>query len=224
MAITKTRQEAAAERLRQAILDGTYQPGQRLKQQELAREFGCSVIPIREALHQLAAEGFILLESQKGARVAALNSRELEEIYEVRIRLEGWAAALAAKRMTPEAAARIEAILGKMDNDDITPEEWLALNREFHDSINACANQGYLRKLIGNIRQSLQAYLRLDLAKVADYTLGRREHRRIFNACLRGDAKAAERFARAHLRRVAQGLVTYLRRHWEERSGRSEPG
>jgi DNA-binding GntR family transcriptional regulator len=150
---------------------------------------------------------------ERQARVANLNSRELDEIYEVRVRLEGWAAGLAARRMTPGAAARIEAILDKMENDDIMPEEWLALNREFHDSINACANQEYLRKLIATIRQSLQAYLRLDLAKVADYAPGRREHKRIFRACVRGDAKAAQRYTEAHLRRVVRGVVKYLRRY-----------
>jgi len=213
MAITKTRHEAATERIRQGIMNGEYQPGQRLKQQGLARQFGCSVIPIREALHQLAAEGFVVLDPQKGARVADLNSKRLEEMYEVRIRLEGWAAALAAKRMTPEAAARIRAILDKMDRPDISVSEWLTLNWEFHDSLYACTGQEFLRKLISNLRLTLEPYLRLDVAKVHSYDAGRREHRRIFQACLRGEPKAAKRHTEAHLRRVVGGLVKYLRRY-----------
>ena len=213
MAITKTRHEAAAERIRRGIMDGEYKAGQHLKQQELARQSGCSVIPIREALHQLAAEGFVVLDPQKGARVADLNSRRLEEIFEVRIRLEGWAAALASRRMTPEAAARIRAILDKMDRPDISVSEWLALNWEFHDSLYACSDQEFLRKLISNLRLTLEPYLRLDLAKVHSYDVGRREHRRIFQACLRADAKAAERYTASHLRRVGQGIVAYLRRY-----------
>jgi DNA-binding GntR family transcriptional regulator len=213
MAITKTRQEAAAEHIRRGIMNGEYRPGQRLKQQDLAREFDCSVIPIREALHQLAAEGFVILDPQKGARVADLNSQRLEEIYEVRIRLEGWAAALAARHMTPEAAARIRAILDKMDRPNVSVSEWLVLNWEFHDSIYACASQDFLRKMISNLRLTLEPYLRLDLAKVADYAPGRREHRHIFHACVRGDAKAAERYTITHLQRMAKGLVTYLRRY-----------
>ena len=70
MTTAKTRQEAAVEALREAIVDGVYAPGQRLRQQELAKQYGCSVIPIREALHQLAAEGFVVLDPQRGARVA----------------------------------------------------------------------------------------------------------------------------------------------------------
>jgi DNA-binding GntR family transcriptional regulator len=213
MALTKTRHEAAAERIRRGIMEGEYPPGQRLKQQELARQFGCSVIPIREALHQLAAEGFVVLDPQKGARVADLNSQGLAEIYEVRIRLESWAAGLAARRMTPEAAARIQTILEKMDRPDLSATEWLELNFEFHDSLYACAEQEFLRKMISNLRLNLESYLRLDLAKVADYAPGRREHRRIFRACLRGDAKAAQRSTEAHLRRVVRGIMNYLRRH-----------
>ena len=211
MPITKTRHEAAAERIRRGIMSGEYRPGQRLKQQELARQFGCSVIPIREALHQLAAEGFVVLDPQKGARVADLNSRTLEEIYEVRMRLEGWAAGLAARRMTLEAAARTRAILDKMDRPNISVAEWVTLNLEFHDSLYVCAGQDFLRKMITNLRKNMEPYLRLDLAKVGNLVDGRRQHRRIFQACLRGDGKAAERETSAHLKSVAQRLVKYLR-------------
>ena len=85
MDIPKTYRDAAADRLLDEIITGVRQPSQRLKQHELAAEYGCSVIPIREALHKLAAEGFVVLDPQKGARVADLNSRTLEEIYEVRM-------------------------------------------------------------------------------------------------------------------------------------------
>jgi DNA-binding GntR family transcriptional regulator len=212
MVDAKTRQEAAAEKIRRAIFDGDYGPGQRLKQQELAQLFGYSAIPVREALHQLAAEGLVILDPQKGARVVELSSKRLEEIYEVRIHLEAWAAGLAVRRMTPETAAHIEAILKKMDRPNITNPEWLTLDLELHDSLYACAEQEALRKTISNLRLSVEPYLRLELAKVVGYAPGRREHRRIFQACLRGDAKAAERHTVAHLRRVAKGLIVYLRR------------
>jgi len=211
MIIPKTRQEAAAERLREGIISGRHRPGERLKQRDLAHEFGCSVIPIREALQQLAMEGFVVLDPQKGARVVDLNSRTLEEIYEVRMMMEGRAARRAAERMTPQAAARISAILDKMDRPDLTHTEWLALNLEFHDSLYACADQEFLRRTVASLRRSLEPYLRLDLAKVADYAPGRREHRQIFEACLRKDGEAAERCTIAHLSRSSQGLITYLR-------------
>jgi len=209
--IPKTYHEAAADRLREDIIAGVRLPGQRLKQSEIAQQFGCSVIPIREALHKLAAEGFVVVDPQKGARVADLNSRTLEEIYEVRMLMEGRAARRAAERMSRQDAERIATILDKMDQPDLTATDWLALNLEFHDALYACADQEYLRKTIATLRRSLEPYLRIDLAKVADYRPGRIEHRRIFNACLRKNGAAAERHTVEHLRRSSVGLIKYLR-------------
>jgi DNA-binding GntR family transcriptional regulator len=211
---TKTLQAAVLAQLREGIIAGVYKPGQRLKQQELARALDCSPIPIREALHRLAAEGFVIIDPQRGARIAEFNSRELEEMYEVRMRLESLAAERAAARMTPEAADRIRVILEKMDAPDITPEEWVRLNWEYHDSLFACAQQEFLRKTISNLRRNMEPYLRLDIAQVANYAAGRREHQRIFEACKRGDAQAASQQAIDHLARTAQGLIEYVRSHW----------
>ena len=215
MISVKTWQEAAVERLRKAIIRGVYQPGQRLKQQEIARSLGCSPVPVREALHRLAAEGFIVIDPQRGARVAEFNSRDLEQIYEVRMMLEGRAAQRAAERMTPEAAKRLRAILEKMEVTNISPVDWVRLNWEFHDSLYASADQEFIRKTISNLRRNMEPYLRLDIAQVGNYTAGRRDHRAILQACVRGDGKLASRLTIAHLRRTAQGLIMYVQRHWK---------
>ncbi len=213
MTPAKTRQEAAAEALREAIVDGIYAPGQRLRQQELARQYGCSVIPIREALHQLAAEGFVVLDPQRGARVAAFNGRMLEEIFEVRIALERIAVQRAAERMNPEVADRTRQILGRMERPGLSPAEWVRLDWEFHDSLCACAEQEFLRKLISTLRRQMEPYLRLDLAKVGTVDFGRREHRRIFEACVRRDEEAAGRHLVRHLQRTVRGFLQYVRAH-----------
>jgi DNA-binding GntR family transcriptional regulator len=215
MLSVKTWQEAAVEQLREAIIRGVYQPGQRLKQQEIARSLGCSPVPVREALHRLAAEGFIVIDPQRGARVADFNSRDLEEIYEVRMMLEGRAAQRAAERMTPETAQRLRAILDKMDVADISPVDWVRLNWEFHDSLYASADQEFLRRTISNLRRNMEPYLRLDIAQVGNYTAGRRDHRAILQACVRGDGKLASRLTISHLRRTSQGLIAYVQRHWK---------
>ena len=215
MIAVKTWQEAAVEQLREAIIRGVYQPGQRLKQQELARSLGCSPVPVREALHRLAAEGFVVIDPQRGARVAEFNSRELEEIYEVRTLLEGRAAERAAERMTSETARRLRAILEKMETPDIAPVDWVRLNWEFHDSLYASAEQEFLRKTISGLRRSMEPYLRLDIAQVGNYAAGRREHRAILQACVRGEGKLASRYTIAHLRRTARGLIAYVQSHWK---------
>jgi len=210
-----TLQAAAVEQLREAIIRGVYQPGQRLKQNELARSLGCSPVPVREALHRLAAEGFIVIDPQRGARVTDFNCRELEEMYEIRMMLEGRATQRAAERMIPEMARRVRTILDKMDVADISPVDWVRLNWEFHDSLYACADQEFLRKTISNLRRSMEPYLRLDVAQVGNYAAGRRDHRRILQACERGDGKLASRYATAHLRRTAEGIIKYVRSHWK---------
>jgi len=207
---TKTLREAATEKIRQAIFDGRYRPGERLRQQELARLLGYSAIPVREALHQLAAEGLVILDPQRGARVVTFSSQRLKETYEVRIRLENWAIRLAARRMTPVVAAQVEALLQRMDAPDITDPEWLALDWEFHDCFYRCAGQEVLREMIMQLRQKAEPYLRLELARVSEYAPGRLEHRRIFQACLRGDVKAAQRHTTTHFGRVARGITAYL--------------
>lgn len=213
MTTAKTRQEAAVEALREAIVDGVYTPGQRLRQQELAKKYGCSVIPIREALHRLAAEGFVVLDPQRGARVAAFDGRMLEEIFEVRTALEKIAVHRAAERMTAQAAERTRRILARMERPGLLPAEWVRLDWEFHDSLCACADQEYLRKIISNLRRQMEPYLRLDLAKVGTIELGRREHRRIFQACARKDGAAAGRHLVAHLQRTVRGFLQYVRAH-----------
>jgi DNA-binding GntR family transcriptional regulator len=215
MIAVKTWQEAAVEQLREAIIQGAYQPGQRLKQLELARALGCSPVPVREALHRLAAEGFVVIDPQRGARVADFNSQELEEIYEVRTLLEGRAAERAAERMTPQTARHLRIILDKMEAPDIAPIDWVRLNWEFHDGLYAAAEQEFLRKTISSLRRSMEPYLRLDVAQVGNYAAGRREHRAILQACMRGEGKLAARYTVAHLRRTARGLIAYVQSHWK---------
>jgi DNA-binding GntR family transcriptional regulator len=213
MTTAKTRREAAAEALREAIVDGVYTPGQRLRQQELAKQYGCSVIPVREALHHLAAEGFVVMDPQRGARVATFDGRMLEEIFEVRIALERIAVRRAAERMTTKAAEQTRQILKRMERRGLSPAEWVHLDWEFHDSLCACADQEFLRKLISNLRRQMEPYLRLDLAKVGTIEFGRREHRRILQACTRQDGEAAERQLVKHLQRTVQGFLQYVRAH-----------
>jgi DNA-binding GntR family transcriptional regulator len=211
----KTLQEAAFAQLREAIIRGAYRPGQRLKQQELARSLGCSPVPVREALHRLAAEGLVIFDPQRGARVADFNSREVEQMYDIRTMLEGYAAQRAAERMTPDVARCLEAILDKMEPADISPVDWVRLNWEFHDGLYACADHEFLRKMISNLRRSMEPYLRLDVAQVGNYAAGRRDHRKILQACVRRNGRLASRYAMAHLRRTAQGIIKFVQMHWK---------
>src|SRR2546426_12550534 len=91
---------AATELIREAIVDGRLAPGQRLKEEELARELGISRTPVREALLVLQSEGLVAAEPNRGATVRAHDAADLDDLHQLRALLEGYAARRAATRIT----------------------------------------------------------------------------------------------------------------------------
>src|SRR5204863_4533096 len=85
--------------LRRRIIDGVYEPGDRLTGERLADDFGVSRNPVREAIRVLEAEGFLHAQPRRGAVVASLSVRDVEDLFDVRLSLETLAASLAAERL-----------------------------------------------------------------------------------------------------------------------------
>ncbi len=101
----------AAEILRQRILTGDLKSGQPIRQEQIAQELGVSRIPLREALKQLEAEGFVTIEPHKGAVVSTLSLAEVQELFELRIHLESWLLRDAIPRMREADFAQLDAII-----------------------------------------------------------------------------------------------------------------
>lgn len=99
---------SAYAQIRSAIVEGRYEPGARLVEQRIAEEFDLSRTPVREALRTLAAEGLVLIEPNRGATVRSLDVEEIVDLYDLRARLEGYAAELAAQRHDSEDLAAID--------------------------------------------------------------------------------------------------------------------
>ena len=106
--------ETIAERLRVAIQTGVYPPGTRLPERPLAAELGVSHIPVREALARLAEEGLVEREPRRGARVAALTARQLEEISSLRIVLEQFVARRVQQVWTPAIERQLRTLAKDM--------------------------------------------------------------------------------------------------------------
>ena len=87
--------------LRRRIIEGAEPPGARLTEQRLAATFDCSRTPVREAVRRLESEGLVVVEPNRGAQVRPLSEEEISDLYEVRARLEAYAAELAAVRGEP---------------------------------------------------------------------------------------------------------------------------
>src|ERR671933_2782830 len=146
MAVSKTPlREQVKELVLERILDGTYQPGDRLVETQLAQELGTSQAPVREALRELESLRFVTSEPFKGARVRALSRAEIVEIYPVRAALEEVAARSAAVRLDGEVGeleAEFEAMLRAAEKGDL--HEQVRHDVEFHRLIVEASGNGIL--------------------------------------------------------------------------------
>lgn len=136
--------------LREAIIKGQLQPGERLVQDELAKTLNVSRMPIREAIKQLAAEGYVTVEPHKGAIVKQFTIHELEEIYFLRAKFEPMAAAESLKSMSPQLVTQLRELNERMKKTDDT-DEYIQLNIEFHHLLIKDCPWGKLNNIIENL-------------------------------------------------------------------------
>ncbi len=127
----RTAQDMVAEALRRGILSGELRSGQPLRQEQIARDFEVSAVPVREALRQLAGEGLVPLSPNRGARVSEVSFEEAEGITEIRVALESLALRLSVPNMTEDDLRQAEEILDLWDAED-DPTTFAALNWRFH--------------------------------------------------------------------------------------------
>src|SRR6056297_685968 len=143
----QTLREKILETIREAILKGNLKPGEKVAEPELAERFGISRTPIREAFRQLESEGYLQVIPRKGAVVASLSERDVEEFYAVKTILEGFAARLAAEKMTSKDIERMEAINSRLEQlaqqGDV--KTFFKVHNEFHQLfIRAAENEKLL--------------------------------------------------------------------------------
>ncbi len=136
--------------LREAIIKGQLQPGERLVQDDLAKTLNVSRMPIREAIKQLAAEGYVTVEPHKGAVVKQFTIHELEEIYFLRAKFEPMAAAESLKLMSPQLVIQLRELNEKMKKTDDT-DEYVQLNIQFHHLLIKDCPWGKLNSIIENL-------------------------------------------------------------------------
>lgn len=208
--IMKTREEIVADAIRAAILRGTFKPGEKLDQQELAARLGVSRSPIRESLRTLAAEGLITHVPHRGATVTERTLAELEELLFMRALLEGAAARRAAPLMDTERIERLAAIIEAAERSTDL-EHILGLNNDFHSTVYEAFEQPHLIATIQQMRNKIAPYNRLYLDVEGRKEKAWADHRRIYEACLAHDGEAAERETRNHLEQVLDGIRIAIR-------------
>jgi DNA-binding GntR family transcriptional regulator len=204
--VVQTREDFVIDELREAIVRGHFKPGEKLDQEEIAELLNVSRIPVRQALRTLTAEGLVKMYPHRGATVAELSREELEEIYFLRGVLEGVAARLAAPKMDDARIAKLQAILKKIDQlTDL--DEWLDLNREFHNTIYEVINRPRLLEMIESLRNTSAPYIRDYIASPEYLEVTRLSHQRILEACINRDGILAQKETQKHLKVVGEGAL-----------------
>ena len=198
----------AYESIKKGILEGTLSEG-RFTEESLSLLLGISKSPIREALNALQNEGLIRIEPRRGAYLRRFSVKEVQDLYEVREALEGYAV-LAAK-ITPNLLEALEASIARTidflnRNDKIRHIEEDAY---FHGLLASSAENAELSRILQNVQNQIwlfrgQTY---DLSSSS----APEAHRRILQALRTGDHRAAEKATRAHIQHVRERLVAHLK-------------
>lgn len=188
-----TATEHAISQLRPLLISGELAPGTRIDQAELAKRFGVSIVPIREALARLQSVGLVEIVPHRGVFVTPIAVEELVDIYTVREVLEEQAARIAVTKLSEadlESLARISAAMaGVAKSKD--HEKLLAYNRELHFTIYRAAGRRHMLQIIERLWDLSARYAHLQLQTVPERAAEAMfEVRRIVLACRRRDAEA----------------------------------
>jgi DNA-binding GntR family transcriptional regulator len=199
---SRPRAHQVREVLRARIVDGTLPAGTFLSEQAIAAEMQVSRTPVREALGRLEEEGLVRRTPGLGAFVAELTEREAAEIIGIRSVLEGYAAQLAAARISDEELGVVRTAHGAaaeaMDGDDVAA--LLAANMDFHDAVNAASHSPRTVAMINGLRDWVVRYRTRVLGDEYRRKRSFEAHARIIEALSMRDALAAESAMRQHIR------------------------
>jgi len=208
----ETVQQPVVDRLRALILSRAVRPGERLVQSELAEQLGVSRTPIREALHKLESDGLVTLSRHRGASVADLSLSELEDIYSIRIAIEGFGAFLAARNITGEDLERLEALLRQMREVFEQGDRWrlLEINRQFYEVLYAIADRPRLYELIMKHLDLASLYRQMAFAIDHYYRHTIADHEALIATFRQHDPEASERLTRTQLQQTLVSLVAFL--------------
>lgn len=205
----KPLREIVFETLRDAIINQTLEPGERLMEIQLAEEMGVSRTPVREAIRKLELEGLVIMVPRKGAYVAGISVKDIHEVFEVRAALEGLAASLAAQRITDEELDEMERSLfvesGEIDGNNL--RSIVEIDTTFHDLLYKAARNEKLLQMVNNLQEQLQRFRSASLARPGRSKTALDEHRKILEALALRDAKLAQDLAIEHIENAELAMM-----------------
>ncbi len=212
LGIAPSASEVITKHLREAIVAGHFAEDEPIRQDDIAKLFNVSKIPVREALKRLEAEGLVMFQRNKGAVVTRISEPELAQMFEVRILLEDKVLRLAIPNMSEETFTRAERICDEFIGEN-NIGRWAELNWELHACLYEPAQRPFLVGLIRSIHDKLERYLRLQMSLSEGKDRADHEHREIIAACRARDVERAVTLLDEHIIGVCRTLYEHLPEH-----------
>ena len=205
--------QSVAEQIRERILRREIKGGEALRQDAIAKSFGTSIIPVREALRQLAAEGLVELQSHRGAVATELTLDKALEWINLRRLIETDLISAAIDKITEEDLAKAERVLGRFDRameERTEIDHWSDYNFEFHSTLYAPANRPETMKVLASLHAKCDRYLRLQLLTGDHIERAEEEHQQLIDLCRKRDKRAAKTLTNDHIIGVEEDIVEAL--------------
>lgn len=192
--------ESVFQALCRALRDGVYRPGDRLREDEVARAMNVSRTPVREAFGRLLSRRLVEPLGARGLVVRSLDQTEVLELYALREILEGAAARLAAQHASPPEVDSLRDQHERLLSCAASPAEMARINRLFHDTITRASRNRYLDHALTEMQDSIALLGATTFTATGRPALAAEEHAGIIAAIAARDADAAEQAARRHIR------------------------
>lgn len=198
--------EEVVSRVRHMLIEGEIPPGSRVPERDLCVTLGISRTPLREALKVLAAEGYVVLLPNRGARAAKLTRKDVQDLFEVCESLEAAAGELACQRISDEQVQEIAALHAEMvshyHNKDLI--QYYRCNRQIHQAVIDAADNAVLASLYESVTSRIRRARFVAPMPPSHWELAVREHEAILNALQRRDSAGLSHILRWHLRHKRQ--------------------
>lgn len=199
--------------LRQAILIGELKPGERLMEIHLADRLGVSRTPIREAIHKLEREGLVTIVPRRGAEVAQITEKSMNDVLEVRRALDALCVELACDRITEEELADLKTACDRFEQCVRTGDSKKIAQADvaLHDIIVRATGNQRLIQLVNNLSEQMYRYRFEYIKDSSQHKTLVEEHRIIYQSIVRKDKKTAAEAARTHIDNQEKAIIRQIR-------------
>jgi DNA-binding GntR family transcriptional regulator len=201
--------DLAYDALREAILDGSLSPGQRVKERDIASQMHISTTPVKEALRRLEQDGLIISHPRRGAVVSSSALTSVEEILEIRAYLEGLAARLAATKISASELLALDDQVRQMAEltQAMDLEKLFNANTQFHHMVREASGNHFITQFVCLLTPFDRSVRKQALSYPDEAQRGLEEHTQVYSALKKHDGTAAEVLMRNHILRTVKFVI-----------------